>query len=220
MWWNRCRLAVVGALLGIGLGLALWQPLSSEDLMDWALDLRAQPWTVGALVALQTALHALALPGSLMLWVFAPLFRPEVAAALLTIGSVSGALAAYVLARWAGADWKPGRRTEPVMAFLSRRRDFATQLILRILPGFPHSVLNYGAGVLGLPLRAFLAAATLGLSIKWFVYSEAVHTLVASGLGEEPLGLQTVAPLIVLAVMLMLGIALRKWLSRSGQADG
>lgn len=214
VWLRRFRLFVLAFILGAGLGLTYWQPVSPEELLEWAMGIELDPWTVVALVALQVLLHAFALPGSLMLWVFAPLFEPVAATVLLTTGSVLGALAAYALVGWAGVDWKPGLRTDRVIAVLARRPDFTIQVILRVLPGFPHSVLNYGAGVLGLSLGGFLAAATLGLAVKWFVYAKAVHALVAAGVEGEPMGLQTLAPIIVLVVLLTIGAIFRRWLDR------
>ncbi len=209
-WLRKCRLGVVFLLLSVGLGIAFWQPLSPQDLMSWAAGLTLHPLTIVALVILQVLLHAFALPGSLMLWVFAPLFTPPVATFLLTTGSVLGALAAYAFVRWIGTDWQPGTRGEGMLKVLEKRQDFLTQLIFRVLPGFPHSVMNYGGGMLRLPLKTYLAAATLGLSIKWLVYAKAVHALFAAGAEGESIDFGHLLPLIVLTLLLALGAIFRK----------
>jgi len=206
-------LTVMILLLLAGLGVAVWQPIAPQKVLEWAGELTLHPVTIALLVILQVLLHAFALPGSLMLWVFAPLFTPPVATALLTTGSVLGALAAYVFARWVGTNWKPGNRGGRLMGILEKRQDFLTQLIFRVLPGFPHSVVNYGGGMLRLPLKKFLSAAILGLTIKWLVYANAVHALVAAGAEGESIHMENLLPLIVLTVLLLLGAVFRKRLA-------
>jgi uncharacterized membrane protein YdjX (TVP38/TMEM64 family) len=206
----RFRLAAITMLVIGGLILTLWQPSFFDELLARGQELAGKPWAAVALVGLLAALLALALPGSLMVLVFAPLYPPAVATALLTTGGVIGAWAAYLIARWARAG--PVSDNRAVILLLARRGDFLTQLGLRVMPAFPHSVVNYGAGILGLPLPTFLTAAALGLAIKWYIYSVAIHALLAAGNGEDPLGPRTAAPLFLLAVLLLAGAFVRHFI--------
>jgi uncharacterized membrane protein YdjX (TVP38/TMEM64 family) len=214
------RLAAVAALVAGGLFLTLWQPVSPETLLALGRACAGRPWAAVALVGLQAALLTLALPGSLMVWVVAPLYPPVVAALLLTAGSVAGALGAYSVARWAGAEWPPGPGKRRLVALLAHRGGFSTQLVLRLLPGFPHSVVNYGAGILGLPAGGFLAAAALGLAAKWLIYSAAISNLVAAGVEGEPIGPRTVALLLLLAILFAAGAVIRRRLRRREPSGG
>lgn len=209
---RRYRLAVLGGLLAAGVALTLWQPPVFEAWLEQGRELAVRPWAPLALVAIQASLLSLALPGSLMLLVVAPLYPPLIATMLLTAGAVLGALGAYWISRWAGPDHRVGATSTRIMTLLAERGDFLTQLVLRVMPGFPHSVINYAAGILRLSLGSFLAAAVIGLPVKWFVYSAAIHAVVEAGGHGEPVGAQTVAPLILLAGLLAAGAVIRQWL--------
>lgn len=144
-----------------------------------------------------------------MLWVVAPFYDPLTAAAILTAGSTLGALGAYYTSRWLGGLWQPGPTGQRVLDLLARQGDVWTQLALRVLPGFPHSVINYGAGTLGLPLGPFMTATIIGLAFKWPIYTYAVHALLTSGKDGMEIELMTLLPLLALAVLLVGGRALR-----------
>jgi uncharacterized membrane protein YdjX (TVP38/TMEM64 family) len=206
---HRLRLMFFGALAVAVIGVTAYQPVAAADAIAWGEALAASPYTIPLLILLQALLLAFALPGTLMLWVVAPFYPPLVAAAVLTTGSTLGALGAYLAARGLGRSWRPGPTAQRVLRLLQRQGDIWTQLALRVLPGFPHSVVNYGAGTLGLPLPGFLLAAAIGLGVKWVVYAYAVHALVQTGLEGESMGAVTLLPLIGLAVLLAGGRWLR-----------
>src|SRR5690554_8030252 len=86
---------------------------------------------------------ALGLPGSIGLWLIAPFYTPLAATPMLIVGSVLGALGAYWLSARVGDRWTPKGLTRKIMRRLETRSDFLTQCALRVLPGFPHSVVNY-----------------------------------------------------------------------------
>jgi uncharacterized membrane protein YdjX (TVP38/TMEM64 family) len=205
---RRFRQAAILLLVGGGLVLTLWQPDFFPELLARGRELAERPWAVVVLIALLAALLALAMPGSLMVLVIAPLYPPAVATILLTTGGVIGSWGAYAIARWAGAAG-PAAGSRAAILLLAQRGDFLTQLALRVMPTFPHSVVNYGAGILGLPLPTFLTAAALGLAVKWYIYSAAIHALVTSGGEGDPLGPRTAAPLFLLAGLLLAGAVVR-----------
>ena len=211
---DRRRLWTLIALLGIGVGLALWQPIALEQALAWGHELAQRPLTAIVLVLLQAVLLALALPGTLVLWVIAPFYHPALATLLLTAGSTLGALWAYLIARWLGGDWRDINERHRVIRMLARRGDFLTLLSLRVLPGFPHSIVNYGAGTLRLPLLPFLSATAIGLAIKWSVYATAVHEVAEASATGEPPGLEAIVPLLILALLLAFGGTLRRLLER------
>jgi len=210
---HALRLLALGSLSALIIWLAFWQPVAVADALAWGENLVPLPFTIPLLILAQALLLALALPGTLILWLVAPFYSPMVAAAILTAGSTLGALGAYYTSRWLGQTWRPGPTGQRVIRLLSRKGDFWTQLILRVLPGFPHSVVNFGAGTLGLPLRPFLLASVIGLSVKWLIYASAVHTLIHDGndVGDfDPIAL---LPLLALALLLAGGRLVRSRLS-------
>ncbi len=204
------RLVCLAALVLLGLGLAVWRPLSLAEVMSFGDGLASHPAAAPLLIAIQALLLVLALPGTLTLWMVAPFFTPLPATIILTTGSTLGALGAYLLSRRLGRTSTPDSEGGRIRRLLARRSDLSTQLALRLFPGFPHSVVNYTAGALRLPVPTFLLAAVLGLSVKWAVYSTAVHGLVRAGLGHEELRWTAIAPLFVLVFLILVGRALKQ----------
>lgn len=215
------RRIVLLLIVALGIWALVTEPVDRAQLLAWGEWLTSHPLTLVALVLLQIVLFALALPGSLLLWVVAPFFGFVPAVALLVAGSVLGALAAWLVARWLGASARSRIASHPVYGLLARNADPFTQCALRILPGFPHSVVNYAGGALALPLPGFLSAAFIGLTLKWMLYVSAIHALLEAGddaAGIEPL---TLAPLLLLAVFLVGGRWLAQRLAaRRARTDG
>ena len=81
------------------------------------------------------------------------------------------ALGAYVFARRLTRLDVSAARGHRLFSILERQGDFFTLCALRVLPGMPHSAINYAAGTLALPLPRFLAATALGLAFKSHLYS-------------------------------------------------
>lgn len=206
-------------LVGAAALVAWWSPASVEQALGWGERLAERPIMAVAVVLTQALLLTFALPGTLMLWVVAPFYPPWVATALLSTGTIAGALGAYTVARRFrlrdDAEIEANARGDSIAArtigLMRQHGDTWTQLVFRILPGFPHSVVNYGAGLLALPLRPFLVAAALGVPIKWLVYTHAVHAMVQIGVEGESLSPWSLAPLLALALLLTVGLFVRGW---------
>lgn len=223
------RVAIFSGLVAFAALVAWWSPTSMEQALDWGERLAERPITAVAVVLAQALLLTFALPGTLMLWVVAPFYPPLVATALLSIGTFVGALGAYAVARRfgvrdhsvEGAVYSGDSMRARGIALMRRHSDVWMQLAFRILPVFPHSVINHGAGLLALPLRPFLIAAAVGVPVKWLVYTHAVHAMVQIGIEDEPLSVWLLSPLLALALLLIVGIVVRGWWlrRRSGAAE-
>lgn len=219
-WLRRhWGLLLLVTLVLAGLLLAWWHTRDLAVLLALGNRIADHPAAMVAVVVLMAVLFAFALPGSLVFWLIAPFHPPLVAVPMLVAGSVAGSWGAHALSRRLGKRWSPGRKAERMVRLLSRRSDMLTQSALRVLPGFPHSFVNYAAGVLALPRRTFLLAALLGLTVKWGVYATAVYGAVEAIEGGDGVQLLTLVPLFALAGLLLLGGAARRWVEkRSGGA--
>lgn len=202
-------------LIVAGLVFASWHTRELAQFLAWGERIADLPIAIVAAVVLMAAMHTFALPGSLMLWVIAPFHSPLVSTLMLVTGSVAGALGAHRFSNRVGERWAPGKNTKRVVTLLEQRSDWLTQTALRVFPGFPHSVVNYAGGVIGLPLRPFLLAAVLGLTVKWGVYATAVHGAVEAIETGDALQPRTLLPLFVLAGLLLLGAVVRRRLEAS-----
>lgn len=208
----RAQWRALAALLALACLGVLLQAL---DVFDWREVLRwarshAQSWWLGpALVAAQVVLFMFALPGSSLVWLVAPLYAPPYASAILTLGGTLGGLAGYLFARRLTGGQLAQLRCRRPYLLLEKHADFPVLLALRLLPAFPHSVINYGAGTLHLPLPAFLGATVVGLGVKSFLYATVVHGAAQAEFSEfaHP---GTVLALIVLVALALLGRALRR----------
>lgn len=199
------RLAILAALVVLGIALEALGVVDWRLALQWTRD-QAGGWQLAAaIVAAQLALYTFAQPGSALFWVAALVYPPGVATLILTAGGTSGALGAYLLARRLGRLDPDRMRARRLYRLLQRQGDFFTLCALRVLPGMPHAVLNYAAGMLALPLARFLSASALGLAAKSWLYASALYGLAGA---ESPAALvrpQVLAPLFLIALLLLAG---------------
>jgi uncharacterized membrane protein YdjX (TVP38/TMEM64 family) len=202
---NRLRWILLGLLLAAGAYFLLDQPFDRMEALALGASLAESPWTAVLLVLALILLLALGLPGTLMVWLIAPFYPPLIATALMLTGSVIGAAAAYTIAGFLGMGVYQRFSRHQTFRILASRSDFFTQTALRVLPGFPHAIVNYSAGMLRLPRITFLLAAVLGLAVKWAVYCWSINTLFRAGLEGEGPGATALWLLALLTGLLGLG---------------
>lgn len=207
----RWSLALLAFLLAFGLAAHFLEWFVWREALAWARGHAAQWWLAPALILLQVVLFMFALPGSTVLWLVAPLYAPPAATLILTAGGVGGALAAYAFShRLSGAERESLMR-HPAWHVLARESDFLALCALRLVPAFPHSLLNYGAGILHLPLAGFAASAAIGFGLKAFLYSSLIHRGLDAAEAGDLLRPEALLPLLLLALLL---IAVRRLLRR------
>lgn len=205
------QLAALGALVALGIAL------DALGIVDWRLAIEGARghadgwWLPAAIVLAQLALYTFAQPGSVLFWVAALLYSPLSATLILTAGGTTGALGAYVLAHRLTRRDAERAREGHLFRLLERQSDFFTLCALRVLPGMPHSVVNYASGILALPLPRFLVATALGLALKSYLYSVAVNRAIGTAGPSDLLRLDVLGPLVAIALLLLLGrLALRR----------
>lgn len=202
---QRWRLALLFLLVATAIAYALSGPVDRTGILAWGETLAQWPWTAPLLVLAQVLLFALGLPGTIVVWLIAPFYPPLIATLLMLTGSVLGAAAAYPIAGYLGESAYRRVQHRRTFRILASRGDFFTQTALRVLPGFPHGIINYSAGLLRLPRRGFLLAATLGLAVKWAVYCGSIHALFQKGLESDGPGAAALLALVVLTLFLGVG---------------
>lgn len=177
------------------------------DLVDWLEVLEVSRhyahhwWFPPLLILAMAAFYALALPGSFFMWLTGALFVPLAATLIIVIGGVGGAVGGYFVSRRLARRECARIKHQPLFNFIRRHGDFVALCAVRTFPSFPHSVINYGAGVLGLPLGYFVLSTIIGFTLKGYLYSAAIYQLTTMDDPGEFLSWQLLAPLIMLSLL-------------------
>lgn len=196
-------------------------------LVDWEWMLRQSEraagnwWGPPVVIAVMAAFYIFGLPGSVFFWIAGLLYHPVPATLIITAAGVLGGTGAAVFARKMAGSPEDRPQADPaLLRFMARHSDVATLFAIRAMPFFPHAVINYGAGVLGIHLGKFAVASAFGFAAKGFVYASAIHGATEADEIADLLDAAVFYPLLALAVLLVAGRALhRRWLSRYDAAE-
>lgn len=167
-------------------------------------------WLPPALILVQVLLYMFALPGPSLLWAAAAIYPPLAATAILVAGGTLGGLAGYLLSRRLSESHLARLRESRHFQPLQRQGDFFTLCALRLTPGFPNSIINYGSGILRLPLGRFIAATVIGLCVKAFLFSNVIYHAVAASSPADMLRYEIIVPLLLLVGLLFLARFIRR----------
>lgn len=221
------RLAPLGVLVAAGIlfvALGGHRYLTFSALADnraWLCGV-VERWGAGAAlgyIAVYAVVVALSVPGGAILTLAGGfLFGTWIGGLCAVIGATAGAMGIFLAAR-AGLGGLV-RRAGPFLGRLEagfRADAFNYLLVLRLVPLFPFWLVNLVPALAGVGLPTFLAATFIGIIPATFVYAS-----LGNGLGkvvEEPelsilLQPAVLAPILALAALALLPIALRRWRRR------
>ncbi|WND39765.1 TVP38/TMEM64 family protein [Streptomyces sp. BB1-1-1] len=167
------RLAVLITLL---VAFASWVAWGGADLMREARQwIDSLGWWGPVIFAVCYALAVTALlPGSVLTASAGALFGLPLGIGAVLAGATAGAALSFGVARWLGrpvvARYAGSGRLARLDAYLTRR-GFAAVLLLRLVPLFPFSLINYGAGVAGVRFSSYVTATALGIVPGTVVYT-------------------------------------------------
>jgi uncharacterized membrane protein YdjX (TVP38/TMEM64 family) len=162
-------------------------------------------WFIPVIIAIKVLLYTFALPGSTLIWVAGLFYEPLVATAIIVAGGVGGAAAAYAFTRRMSTDVAAKIEASRFFGFLRKHTDWATLCAVRLLPNFPHSVINYGAGILRVPLPRFFFSTAIGFTAKGYLYASMIHHAAKADSLSDVIDPKTMAPLFILTALFMLG---------------
>lgn len=174
-------------------------------------------WFAPAIIVIKVVLYTFALPGSVMFWVAGLFYDPIPATAVIVAGGVGGATAAYFFARRISGEDAGKVETSRLFSLLQNHTDFTTLCAVRTVPNFPHTVINYGAGILNIPLPRFIVSTLVGFTIKGYLYASMIRrAATAEGLSDA-ICFKTVGSLFIVAALFMAGKAFQQFNSTDGQ---
>lgn len=162
-------------------------------------------WFPPAIIITKALLYMFALPGSSMYWISGLFFTPLLATIIVVIGGVLGAILAYNFAQRLSKESSEKILSSRFFKIIRNHSDFATLSAIRSLPNFPHSVINYGSGILQIPMTRFLVSTLIGFTAKGYLYTSAIHHAATADELSDVIQLQTVLPLIGLTLLFVVG---------------
>lgn len=214
---NRARLVRIGLLLALSLGIALAVTyrghLDAAALQGWVQSSGVAAPLVFILIYAAAAL--LFIPGSVITLAGGALFGAVLGTIYSLTGATLGAGAAFLLARYVGADWverKTGGRLKQLKQGVESE-GWRFVAFVRLMPLFPFNLLNYALGVTRIKLTHYVLATFIFMAPGAFAYSYlgyAGRETVAGGQGLIQKILIALALLAVLAFVPRLIVRLRQ----------
>ncbi|MDH5764876.1 MAG: VTT domain-containing protein [Gammaproteobacteria bacterium] len=194
-------------ITGIIFEIAGW--LDPEKLLLMAREHADNQWLIVILIICQVVLFTFALAGSSFLWITAPVYSPAMSTFILVAGSTLGGISAYYFSRRLTDDWIHKVENSRVYKLLRKEDNFLSLFALRIMPAFPHALINYSSGILNIKLSHFIPATILGIGIKAYVFSSVIHQASdASSIGDL-LDFSIYSPLLLISSLILLGLFIK-----------
>jgi uncharacterized membrane protein YdjX (TVP38/TMEM64 family) len=184
---RRAARLLVLALLAIG-AAAAWRWRAVFDPIAITTAIGCYPAAPLGFIAVHVAASLVFVPRTLLAIVAGLLFGTGWGIVWAELGSVAGAAAGFLLARYICSgliDFQRGTRVSSLVAKVERGGWRAVAL-LRLIPIMPHSLANYGLGLTGLPLGAYAFGSLIGqlpLTIAYVEFGAAGGRLLAGGAG-------------------------------------
>ena len=209
---SHYKLIILIILAGLGISLELTGSINTEQLIAAARQYADHWWLAVLLVAIQTVLFTFAMAGSSMIWITAAIFTPLTSTTIITAGTTLGAISAYLFSQRLSVEWTQKIKNTRIYKFLHKEGNFLILYALRMMPGFPHSVINYSSGILKIKFINFIPATIFGTAVKTYVYSVLIYKSTTPGSLSNSIGISTVWPLLLLSLLIFAGVILKHYL--------
>jgi uncharacterized membrane protein YdjX (TVP38/TMEM64 family) len=140
------------------------------------------------------------IPGPPLFVVAGALFGPFLGTVYAVVGSLAGAVIAFLLARFLGRDFVESLLGKQVVICCECSEGLLTKIIFfsRLLPLISFDVVSYGAGLTRMSLKSFSLATLLGSLPMTFIYHSFGSLIAVSSTTALLLGLMIVAILFAL----------------------
>lgn len=177
------------------------------ELFSAVTEFRALPWALPVFILFWAVLVSLALPAALASLLGGAIFGTPVGALANWLAALVATVFAHTLSRTiVRAPLTRLLGTHRLLAILRTRADFLTLLRLRITPLAPFAVLDYVAGVAGVPMRRLVGATMIGVAPSVVAYAYVGAQIMASAQGSGTPRRAIWIAGIATAVMLLLSL--------------
>ncbi len=193
---GRLRVVLLVAALALLAVAVLTLPVTEwlTTLLAWIREHREIAW--GAFIALYIVAAVLLLPGLILTIAAGFIFGLPAGVVLVSVSSVLGATAAFLIGRFIARDWVAARvdgwRLFGALDAAIARRGFLIVLLVRLSPVFPFNLLNYALGLTAVRVRDYVLASWIGMFPGTVLYVWAgsfAQTLTAAAEGDVETGL-------------------------------
>jgi len=214
-------LIIAGAVVAV-LCSPLRHQLTIGNARAWVTQERAHVqalwWTPLALIVAYGIGCIFAIPATLFIAVAGALWGWKLGLAYAIAGGMLGASASYFLGRYLGEGLldRFGKAGAAVTRQI-KRAGFQTMLIVRLIPGPPFAMWNYGAGVARFPFGVYFLATLIGTLPAHFVFAYSADALF-SGTMTEGDALKRLAIVAALLIALTLIPTVVKRLTKRADA--
>ena len=211
------KLLILAVFIAIGVVLQLSGLLDPGELIAIARQYADYWWMPVILVLLQVLLFTFALAGTVFLWVAAVLFPPLTACIILAAGATLGGVSAYFFSATLSDEWVHRVENSHIYKLLRKQDNFFALLAMRIMPAFPHGLVNYSSGILKVNLAYFVPATFIGIGLKSYVYAPVIYQAAGGASLNDLLDIATFGPLVLLSVVIVAGVIVKyRWDKKHG----
>lgn len=210
------KIIMLGLLISAGVILHLLGWFDWRRFIELGEEYAHTWWFAPAIIMVKMVLYTFALPGSVMFWVAGLFYDPIPATAVIVAGGVGGATTAYFFARSISGEDAGRVETTRLFSLMRKNTDLATLCAVRTLPNFPHTVINYGAAILNVPLPRFIISTLVGFTIKGYLYSSMIRRAATADGFSGIIDLRTIGSLLIVAALFMAGKAFQQFNSTDG----
>jgi uncharacterized membrane protein YdjX (TVP38/TMEM64 family) len=163
-------------------------------LLEWIDGHRRSAWAV--YVAVYVAACVLLVPGSILTLAAGALFGLLQGTILVSVASVTGATAAFLIGRTMARDWV-SHKVESMRRFRALDRalahgGFTVVLLTRLSPLIPFNLLNYAYGLTAVKLRDYVLASWIGMlpaTVLYVYVGSAAASIAKIARGEVEAGM-------------------------------
>ncbi len=179
------------------------------------------PWAPAAFIIVYITACVLFLPGSILTLGAGALFGVLWGTVYVSIASVLGATAAFLIGRYLARDWVQGRMREnrrlSAVNDAVGREGWKIVILTRLSPVFPFNILNYAFGITEVRLLDYVAASWVGMlpgTIMYVYVGSLAGSLAGLGAGRA----KTPAEWALYAVGLIATVAVSLYVTRLARA--
>jgi len=173
--------------------------------------------SVALFILAYVVVAGLALPGAVILTLAGGfLFGSLLGTLFVNLGATTGALLAFLAARYLLRDWvehKFGTWLEPVQQGFTKDA-FSYLMTLRLIPLFPFFVVNLVSGLTRMSVGSYVAATALGIIPGSFVYAYAGRQLGTINSLKEIASPNVIAAFVLLGILALVPVLYKRFASK------